>query len=371
MGMRFLIPILLTFSSAALFAQDVPRSPTPPPVEAPLRVEALAAGLVHPWAVEPLPDGRLLVTERPGRLRIIGAEGKVSSPLRGVPEVFAQGQGGLLDVALSPSFESDRSVFLSYAEPGPNGTAGTAVARARLGDGVLEDVRVIWRQAPKLRGPNHFGSRIVFARDGTLFVTTGERFDHKAQDLSDTLGVVVRIASDGTVPRDNPFAGRRGARPEIWSYGHRNVQSAALHPVSGELWLVEHGPKGGDELQRAQAGANYGWPAQTFGVNYDGTPVQGGRATPQMKLPLYYWDPVIAPSGAVFLSESELLVGSLKPGGLVHLRLDGERVVEERRYREGALATRIRDLARGTDGALYAVTDERNGRLLRLRFDRQ
>jgi glucose/arabinose dehydrogenase len=248
------------------------------------------------------------------------------------------------------------------------------VARGRLGDGRLEDVRVIYRQQPKVRGAKHFGSRLVFARDGTLFVTQGERFDYadQAQDLSSGLGKLVRIHPDGSVPRDNPFVGRPGARPEIWSYGPRNVQSAALHPQTGQLWVVEHGARGGDELNRVEAGKNYGWPVIGYGVHYSWRKIGEGTAKPGMEQPVYYWDPVIAPSGMAFYTgdafpgwKGSLLIGSLQPGLLVRLTLEGERVVREERY-FAKLDERIRDVRQGPDGLLYLLTDHRNGRLLRV-----
>ena len=362
-------------SGAPMLAQaQAPRSPTPKPVEGVVRVETVARGLEHPWALAFLPDGRLLVTERPGRLRTVDREGRLSAPFAGVPRVFARGQGGLLDVALDPRFADSRLVYLSYAEPGEGGTAGTAVARGRLGDGRLEDVRVIYRQQPKVRGANHFGSRLVFARDGTLFVTQGERFDYaeQAQDLSSDLGKLVRINPDGSVPRDNPFVGRPGARPEIWSYGHRNVQSAALHPETGQLWVVEHGARGGDELNRVEAGKNYGWPVIGYGVHYSWRKIGEGTAKPGMEQPVYYWDPVIAPSGMAFYTgeafpdwRGSLLIGSLQPGLLVRLTLQGERVAREERYL-AELDERIRDVRQGPDGLLYLLTDHRNGRVLRV-----
>jgi glucose/arabinose dehydrogenase len=351
-----------------------PRSPTPAPVSAPLRVDTVARGLDHPWAVAFLPDGRLLVTERPGRLRAVQADGRVSEPLAGVPEVAARGQGGLLDVALDPRFSENRLVYLSYAEPGERGTAGTAVARGRLGDGRLEDTRVIYRQQPKVSGGNHFGSRLVFARDGTLFVTQGDRFAYReqAQDLSSGLGKIVRVNPDGSIPRDNPFVGRDGVRPEIWSYGHRNVQSAALHPETGQLWTVEHGARGGDELNHPEAGKNYGWPVITYGVDYSGAKIGEGTAKPGMEQPVYYWDPVIAPSGMTFYTgdafpawRGSVLVGSLRPGLLVRLVLEGGRVAREERYL-AELGERIRDVRQGPDGLLYLVTDSADGRVLRV-----
>jgi aldose sugar dehydrogenase len=339
-----------------------------------VRVETVARGLDHPWALEFLPDGRMLVTERPGRVRIVDRSGRISEPLAGVPQVQASGQGGLLDVALDPSFAQNRVVYLSYAEPGEDG-AGTAVARGRLGDGRLEDVRVIYRQRPKVEGGNHFGSRLRFTRDGKLFVTQGDRFDHReqAQDLSNHLGKIVRINADGSVPDDNPFVGRAGARPEIWSFGHRNIQAAAIHPETGQLWTVEHGARGGDELNHPEAGKNYGWPVITYGVDYSGLKIGEGTAREGLEQPVYFWDPVIAPSGMLFYTgdafpgwKGSVLIGSMQPGALVRLELEGGKVVREERYRDGALGERIRDVQQGPDGLVYVVTDESNGRVLRV-----
>jgi glucose/arabinose dehydrogenase len=340
-----------------------------------VQAETVAKGFEHPWALAFLPDGRMLVTERPGRLRIVEGDGRVSKPVDGVPRVFARGQGGLLDVALDPRFAENRLVYLSYAEPGEGSTAGTAVARGKLGEGKLEDVQVIYRQQPKVEGGNHFGSRLVFARDGTLFVTQGDRFAYreKAQDLSSGLGKIVRINPDGSVPKDNPFVGRAGARPEIWSYGHRNVQSAALDPQSGRLWTVEHGARGGDELNHPEAGKNYGWPIITYGVDYSGAKIGEGTAKPGMEQPVYYWDPVIAPSGmAIYTGDAfpdwkgSMLIGSLNPGLLVRLTLKDGQVAREDRYL-GDLRERTRDVQQGPDGLIYVVTDSRDGRILRVK----
>jgi glucose/arabinose dehydrogenase len=370
---------LLAAASLAVSAQtesqaQAPRSPTPRPTEGVVRVEAVARGLEHPWALAFLPDGRIIVTERPGRVRIVDRSGQISGPLAGVPAVYANGQGGLLDVALDPSFAENRLVYLSYAEPGEGG-AGTAVARGRLGEGRLENVAVIYRQQPKVEGDNHFGSRLVFTRDGKLFVTQGDRFAHreKAQDLSVHLGKIVRINPDGSVPDDNPFVKRAGAKPEIWSYGHRNVQAAALHPETGQLWTVEHGARGGDELNHPEAGKNYGWPVITYGIDYSGSKIGEGTAKPGMEQPVYYWDPVIAPSGMLFYTgdafpgwKGSVLVGSMQPGGLVRLTLQGGKVTREERYTEGGLGTRIRDVQQGPDGLVYVVTDQSDGQVLRV-----
>ncbi|HEV7730811.1 MAG TPA: PQQ-dependent sugar dehydrogenase [Candidatus Binatia bacterium] len=351
-----------------------PRSPTPEARAFPGTVSVVADGLEHPWGLAFLPDGTMLVTERPGRLRRVAADGTLSAPLTGVPTVFDEGQGGLLDVAVSPTFADDRYVYLSFAEP-RDGGAATAVARGRLGAAGLDETTVIWRQEPVVEGPNHFGSRLVFRPDGSLFVTVGERFDHRdqAQVMSSTLGKVVRIGADGVVPRDNPFAGKPPAAPAIWSSGHRNVQAAALQPGTNRLWTVEHGPEGGDELNHPEAGRNYGWPVISYGVNYDGTRVSDATEKPGMEQPVYYWDPVIAPSGATFYTgtafpewHGHLLVGSLTPGGLVRLVLENDRVALEERYRDGELDTRIRDVVQGPDGHVYLLTDRRSGKILRL-----
>src|SRR5262245_59220519 len=266
----FVVVVCLLFTPPLIALAQAPRSSTPGSMNGAVRVETVAKGLENPWALAFLPNGRILVTERPGRLRFVERDGRVSKPLDNVPRVLARGQGGLLDVELDPRFAENRLVYLSYAEPGEGNTAGTAVARGRLAEGKLDDVQVIYRQQPKVEGGGHFGSRLVFGRDGTLFVTQGDRMGYRerAQDLSSGLGKIVRINADGSVPKDNPFVGRTGARPEIWSYGHRNVQSAALHPETGQLWTVEHGARGGDELNHPEAGKNYGWPIITYGVDY-------------------------------------------------------------------------------------------------------
>ena len=365
-----LLLLLLSVNGAAAQAQ---RSPQPAPIEGELRVTAIAGNLEHPWSIEFLADGRMLVSERPGRLRRVERDARVSEPLSGVPQVHARGQGGLLDVELSPNFPRDQLVYMSYAEPG-NGGAGTAVARGRLGERGLENLQVIWRQTPKVSGDNHFGSRLVFARDGTLFVTMGDRFAYRdqAQNLANTLGKVVRINPDGSIPKDNPFADGKNGRAEIWSYGHRNMQAAALSPDAGLLWTVEHGARGGDELNQPQAGKNYGWPVITYGVDYSGAKIGEGTSKPGMEQPVYYWDPVIAPSGAQFYTgtlfphwKGNLLIGSLTPGLLVRLEMKGNQVAREYRY-GGELRSRIRDVRQAPDGAVYVITDERNGRILRV-----
>lgn len=339
-------------------------------------VETVASGLAHPWGLAFLPDGAMLVTERPGNIRRISADGTVSNPLAGTPDVAARGQGGLLDIALDPAFATNRTLYITYAEPRQGG-AGTAVARARLSEDAngLGDVSVIFRQEPSYSGANHYGSRLAFAPDGTLFVTLGERFNlrDKAQDLTTHLGKVVRIGTDGSAPGDNPFAGRQNARPEIWSYGHRNPQSAAINPDTGELWTIEHGARGGDEINITRKGRNYGWPVITYGVDYSGAKIGEGTAKEGMEQPLYYWDPSIAPSGMAFYTgdafpqwRGSLFTGALAGRMLVRIERNGDRIVgEERMLRD--LGERIRDVRQGPDGFLYLLTDSSDGRVLRLR----
>ena len=341
-------------------------------------VTEVARGLEHPWSLAFLPDGRMLVTERPGRLRVVTRDGRVSEPVAGVPEVQARGQGGLLDVLPSPSFASDRTIFLSYAAPAPGG-ARTAVARAELAaDGAapaLRNLKVIFEQKDVHSGGNHFGSRLVFGRDGTLFVTTGDRFwqRDRAQDLASHLGKVIRIRPDGTVPSDNPFAKAPGAAPEVWSYGHRNLQGAALHPATGRLWTHEHGPQGGDELNVSLPGRNYGWPVITYGREYViGTRIGEGTERADVQSPVHQWTPSIAPSGMAFYTgdrypgwKGSLFIGSLKFRMLSRIELDGEKFVREERLLAD-LNERIRDVRQGPDGYLYLLTDDSQGRILRV-----
>lgn len=351
-----------------------PASPQPRAQSGALTIDTIATGLVHPWAVALLPDGRFLVTERPGRMRIV-ADGKLGDPLSGLPAVYASGQGGLLDVALDPDFANNHRIFFSFAEPGSGGTAGTAVASATLTDQALTGTRVIYRQQPKMTGGGHFGSRLVFAKDGNLFITQGERFSwsERAQDLSVLLGKIVRVRADGSIPPDNPFVGREGVRPEIWSYGHRNVQAATLDPVTGQLWTVEHGAMGGDELNHPEAGKNYGWPVITYGRDYSGRSIGIGAVKEGMEQPVYYWDPVIAPSGMTFYTgeafpgwKGSILIGGLASQALVRLTMENGTVTREERYL-GELKQRVRDVQEGPDGFLYIVTDEDPGALIRLR----
>lgn len=369
--MRMFTAALATFTLASPVSAVQTDAPQAPRSE--VAVATVAQGLVNPWALAFLPDGRILVTERPGRMRIVSTDGQVSQPVEGVPQVFAEGQGGLLDVTLAPDFGSSRTIYFSYSERREGGNNGTAVARARLSeDGArLDDMQVIFRQQPSFNSSVHFGSRIVIAPDGKLFVTFGERFQMKySQDLSRLWGKVVRINPDGSAPDDNPFVGQQNARPEIWSYGHRNPQAAALHPVTNELWIVDHGPRGGDEVNIARKGLNYGWPVINYGVHYSGQEIPDAREG--MEQPLYYWVPSIAPSGMVFYTgdrapqwKGNLFVGALAGRHLARLVLDGEQVTAEERLLSD-LGERIRDVAQGPDGSIYVVTDSAKGRVLRI-----
>lgn len=345
-----------------------------PAVASDIEIVDFAKGLEVPWALAFLPDGRMLVTERPGRLRYVTAEGELSEPIGGVPEVFAEGQGGLLDVALSPQFASDHRVYLSYAEAGPDGKAGTALGRGRLEGERIEDWEVIFRQEPKLSTGQHFGSRIVFDRTGHLFLALGEHNQRPTSQKMDHLqGKVVRLFPDGSIPPDNPFVGQEGARPEIWSYGHRNQQGAALHPETGLLWTSEHGPRGGDELNIPEAGKNYGWPLATYGINYSGQPIPEaiGTSAPDTEQPLYYFERSPALSGMAFYTaqrfpawQGSLFLGGLASRDLIRLQLDGTRVVAEERLLTDR-PTRLRDVRQGPDGYLY-VLSELDGKILRI-----
>ena len=338
-------------------------------------VRVLVDGLVHPWSLAFLPDGDMLVTERPGWLRRISTDGRISAPLANVPGVFLQGQSGLLDVAPSPTYADDHLVYLSYGEPNWRGNkGGTAVARGRLGERGLEDVEVVFRQEPKLSSGSHIGSRIVFDDQGFLFVSTGDnRVSDTAQLLDHLQGKVVRLKPDGSVPDDNPFVGREGARPEIWSYGHRNIQGMALHPETRALWSHEHGPMGGDEINLPQPGRNYGWPLATQGRDYSGQPVPGalGTSAKGTEPPHHYWPVSPAVSGMAFYAgdafpqwHGNLFIGALAGQALIRLELDGNRIVHEERLLEGR--DRIRDVRIGPDGFIYLLTDSADGKLLRL-----
>jgi aldose sugar dehydrogenase len=337
------------------------------------RVVQIVAGLEHPWGLAFLPDGRMLVTERPGRLRVIQAGQLEPEPVAGVPQVVARGQGGLLDVALHPRFAENRLVYLSYAGAGRGG-AGTEVVRGRLVGNRLEEVQVIFSLEPKSMARQHFGSRLVFDRAGYLYITLGDRGEmERAQRPDDHAGSVIRLHDDGRVPADNPFVDKPGWKPEKFTLGNRNMQGAALHPQTGELWTHEHGPQGGDEINIVRPGVNYGWPVITYGVNYGiGTKIGEGTHKPGMAQPLHYWTPSIAPSGMTFYTgdkfprwKGDLFVGALRDQMLVRLRLDGAKVVHEERMLQGVLG-RIRDVRQGPDGCLYLLTDEEDGELVRL-----
>lgn len=342
-----------------------------------IKVETFADGLENPWGLVFLPDGRALVTEREGRLRVVSAMGRLSAPLSGVPKVDTRGQGGVLDVAIDPEFAKNKFVYVSFAEPGDGDTNSTAVARGVLTATGLADVKVIFSQQPKVSSNLHFGSRIVFDGKGHMFVSLGERskneFRGQAQDLGSDLGKVVRLNTDGTIPKDNPFVGKQGMRPEIWSYGHRNQQGAAMNPWTHELWTDEHGPKGGDEINIPRAGKNYGWPVVSYGVNYDGTPVNKGEKTgPGFVDPIHYWVPSIGVSGMAFYTsdaiapwKGDLFVGGLAIPKLVRLELDGDKIVHEEALLAD-LGLRIRTVVQGPDGALYLLTDDGEDQILRL-----
>lgn len=340
-------------------------------------IEDVKGGLTHPWGMTFLPGGqRLLVTERTGDLNLLDLETGALSTVEGTPTVFAQGQGGLLDVALHPDFEENRYVYLSFSEPGDEGSASTALGRGHLAADAsrLEDFEVLFSQEPKLVAPNHFGSRIAFTNDGEyLFLTTGERFQFEpAQDLSNHLGTVLRLRPDGSVPEDNPFVGQENAEDEIWSYGHRNIESAAIHPETGQLWIAEMGPLGGDELNRPEAGKNYGWPVVSWGQDYDGEDIPDPPTRPDFADAVIHWTPVISPSGMAFYTgdqfpewQGSALIGSLSDQSVVRVEIDGEQATEaERIPMEGA---RIREVEQGPDGNVYVLTDQDDGNVWRLR----
>ncbi len=367
---RSALLLVAVFASLALALQVGGKDRPIDTKQGQIKVETVAQGLDQPWGFAFLPDGRMLVTEKRGRLRIVAKDGVISEPIEGVPEVIAHGQGGLLDVALDPAFAENGLVYLSYSEPGEEG-AGTAVARGKLGERRLENVEVIFRQKPKVSGGNHFGSRLAFSPDGKLFVTLGDRFKFDpAQDLANDIGKIVRINPDGSIPEDNPFVGQEGKLPEIWSYGHRNAQGAAIHPVTGKLWESEFGPFGGDELNIPEAGKNYGWPVVSWGKHYDGTDIPDPPEHPEFADAIYHWNPVISPSGMTFYTgdaipgwKGNLILSGLSSRSITRLELDEEKVVGEERI---PIRNRIRDVAQGPDGALYALTDAGNGKILKL-----
>ena len=383
--MRNMIPS--SFCIAMTLALGACAQPTPsdaatpmPPTQATtsgeMRIEPIASGLEHPWAVALLPEGGYLVSERAGRLRRIAADGSLSAPIAGVPAVFAQGQGGLLDVVPDPQYASNKRIWLSFAEPGDGGTAGTAVATATLGTDALTDVRVVYRQVPKLEGGMHFGSRIAFDGKGHVFISQGERNQKAlAQDLDVLQGKLVRLNLDGTQPSDNPFAGSPGVRRAVWSYGHRNMQGMAVDPRTGKLWQSEHGPRGGDEINLPEAGKNYGWPVTSDGMDYASNrpyPETRGQEAPGMQRPYHVWAISPALSGMAFYTgrpgnawNDSLFLGALAGRSVIRLQLDGDRIVSEERLLVD-LGKRIRDVRVGSDGNVYVLTDEDDGQLLRL-----
>ncbi|WEX78889.1 PQQ-dependent sugar dehydrogenase [Sinorhizobium numidicum] len=362
--------VLIALRHEAVGAQDTPR--TLDTESGPVNVEVFANGLEHPWGAALLPDGDMLVTERPGRLRLVSADGTIGEPIEGVPDVFAQGQGGLLDIVLDPEFASNRTIYLSFAEEREGGAA-TSVGRGQLNEDAtaISDFEVIFRQEPAVSGENHFGSRLAFAPDGTLFVTLGERFQmRQAQDPANHLGTIVHLNPDGSIPRDNPFIDQEGA-DEVWSYGHRNVQGAAIHPETGVLWVAEMGPRGGDELNIPKAGENYGWPVVSWGRHYSGEEIPDPPTRSEFAGSIHSWTPVISPSGMTFYTgdmfsewQGDLLIGGLSAEGIVRVETDTQEVTNEEVLSLGA---RIRDVLQASDGSVLALTDEASGMILRLK----
>jgi glucose/arabinose dehydrogenase len=378
-GRRRFVRAWLTVAVAAVVLSGGMAAVAEPTVvatqKAKVQLEIVTDGLEHPWGLAFLPDGRALVTERPGRLRVLDRDGKLSVPLAGVPKVDVVGQGGLLDVALDPDFARNQRIYLSFAEPRGENLNGTSVYRARLTPQGLVDGTVIFRQQPAMGGGHHFGSRLVFGRDGHLFVTLGDRNRGRdqVQQLGTHIGKVVRIDRDGTAPADNPYRAQAGALPELWSVGHRNIQGAALHPETGELWTNEHGAKGGDELNRTLGGRNFGWPLVTFGTEYSGAKISDRTQAPGLESPVHYWVPSIATSGLAFYTgdaipawNGNVFVGGLKANQLARLELRDGKVVHEERLFGDALKKRIRAVVNGPDGALYLLTDESQGQVLRV-----
>ncbi len=342
--------------------------------QATFQVEKVTDGLEHPWGMAFLPNGDMLITERPGSLRLLAGGALDPNPISGVPKVFAYGQGGLLDVATDPAFADNNFIYLSYAGIDEDGRSSTRVARGRLLDGELADFEVIFRSNSASGSGAHWGSRLAFDPAGDLYITLGDRGNKdQAQNLARHAGSVARIKPDGSVPDDNPFIGQSGVRPEIYSYGHRNPQGMAVHPETGRVWTQEHGPRGGDEVNLIEAGANYGWPAISWGINYSGEPIGAGlREQDGMAQPVHFWDPSIAPSGMTFYSgdafpewQGDLFVGALKFQLIARLEMDGDKVVAEERLLQGELG-RIRDVRSGPDGFLYILTDDPNGGLYRI-----
>jgi glucose/arabinose dehydrogenase len=341
-----------------------------------LNVETIATGLANPWALAFLPDGRLLVTERAGRMRIVTRDGKLSPRIEGLPPILVRGQGGLLDVVLDRNYAQNKTIYFCFSDP-VDGGGRTSLARAKLADGEapkLEELKVIFRQEGPLSSGNHYGCRIVQMPDDTLFLTMGDHYGPRddAQNLGNHIGKIVRIRPDGSVPPDNPFVNRAGAKPEIWSYGHRNSQGAAINPASGRMWMHEHGPRGGDEINIPQAGKNYGWPVIGYGIDYGGSRIHESTQKAGMEQPIIQWTPVIAPSGMAFYSgdlfpqwKGNLFIGGLATRILVRLELNGDKIVKEE-HLLGNMSERIRDVRNGPDGAIWLLTDNTAGRILRV-----
>jgi glucose/arabinose dehydrogenase len=369
----FLTGVLITALVVLVLQHENVDSGAEPDIDASFRVVTLVDDLTHPWSMAFLPDGRMLVTERPGRLRIIANGRLLPAPVEGMPEIAAKGQGGLLDVVLHPNFKENRWVYLSYAAGNGDGI-GTEVGRGRLQGNRITEWQRLFRLLPKSGTGRHFGSRLVFDNDGYLFITLGDRGErHRAQDSDDHAGSVIRLHEDGRIPEDNPFVGRPGVKPEIYSIGHRNMQGAALHPETGTLWVHEHGPQGGDELNIIRPGRNYGWPVITYGKEYGtGFDIGEGTEKPGMEQPIHYWVPSIAPSGMAFYTgdkfpdwRGDLFIGALKFQLLARLELEGGKVIVEERLLKDKLG-RIRDVRMGPDGYIYLLTDALNGKLVRL-----
>jgi aldose sugar dehydrogenase len=336
-------------------------------------IETVVNGLDQPWSVEFLPDGRILITEKSGRLRIV-KDGKLSAPVKGLPKIIDKGQGGLLDVALDPDYKNNQIIYLSYSAKGEGGI-GTEVIKGKLVGNELIDSKVIFKLSPKSNTAHHFGSRLLFAKDGTFFITLGDRGDkQRAQDISDHAGSLIRINKDGSIPKDNPFVNNVNAKSEIYTYGNRNMQGIAMHPETGDVWTIEHGPQGGDELNLMKPGVNYGWPVITYGVNYSsGTKIGEGTKKEGMSQPIHHWVPSIATSSLLFYTgdkfqnwKGNAFVSSLKFGQLARLEMQGNKVIKEERLINGAVG-RIREVQQGLDGYIYIITDDSDGRLLRIK----
>ncbi len=370
MRLWFLILLILSIATHA----QTPQKAEAQPATTSVQLDIITEKLNRPWGLAALPNGDFLVTERSGKLLRIQPNG-TQSQITGIPEVYNKGQGGLLDITLDPDFSNNQRLYFTFAEADAEGLSGTAVARAKLNKETLTELKVIFRQMPKVNASNHFGSRLAFAKDGTLFIGLGERFhfSEKAQTLDNHFGKVIRIHTDGSTPKDNPFINTPGALPEIWSYGHRNIQGAATHPITQEIWMHEHGPKGGDEINRPKAGNNYGWPKASYGSHYTMVPIEDNHQQQGFVEPLFYWTPSIAPSGMTFVAphpsvkewQGNLFIGALAGRHLVRLIIEDDKIVRYERLLENQ-GWRIRAITQGVDGALYVVTDESNGKLVRL-----